>query len=138
MSHLPLNPVGHPAADPSEQHLFETWALQFGGYDQSAIARRDTMSGSYVGTLRWDWAVWQAARKAPRPGSSDAGIEGWKVPHLVSFKGVVRTSCPKHLQDDLEGTVAWSVSMFGQGVKVTDRYGVVHESMPLGLITDPS
>lgn len=55
----------------------------------------------------------------------------WYRPHIVTFDGVVRTDCPKDLQAELEGTVAWEVGTFSDGIRVTDKHGVTHHSQPL-------
>lgn len=55
----------------------------------------------------------------------------WHRPHIVTFDGVVRTDCPKDLQAELEGTVAWEVGTFSDGIQVTDKHGIMHHSRPL-------
>jgi len=58
----------------------------------------------------------------------------WYVPSILSFNGVERTSCPKELQPEFEGTVAWHASMLGDAPAVVDKFGVTHHPMPLGFI----
>lgn len=52
-------------------------------------------------------------------------------PRIVSFKGVIRTSCPLELQPEIEGTVAWGPEVYVEDTSVVDKYGVVHNSYPL-------
>ncbi len=69
-----------------------------------------------------------AAMSNPFP---DGKPLAYYTPHLVTFKGVTRTSCPEHLQPELEGTVAWGPTLLGDGDTVTDKNGVTHKPIPL-------
>lgn len=57
------------------------------------------------------------------------------IPTIISFKNVQKTSCPPEFQEELEGTVAWSVELFcdTQDRGVTDKHGVTHYPKPLVL-----
>jgi hypothetical protein len=59
----------------------------------------------------------------------------WLVPHIITFKGVTRTSCPEHLQPEIEGTVAWGAELYSDGDGVTDKHGVRHVAKPLYDLT---
>jgi hypothetical protein len=55
----------------------------------------------------------------------------WWSPRLISFKNVIKTSCPTELQDEYEGTVAFSPELIGDAPAVTDKHGVTHYPRPL-------
>lgn len=58
-------------------------------------------------------------------------VRAYLIPHLLTFKNAVRTSCPPELQGDIEGTVGWEASTFCDFDSVTDKNGVVHNVVPL-------
>lgn len=55
----------------------------------------------------------------------------WMCPSIISFKGASNTSCPEHLQAEIEGTVVWSPELIGDTPEVTDKFGVKHRPMAL-------
>jgi hypothetical protein len=57
--------------------------------------------------------------------------DGWLIPSILTFKDAIKTSCPPEHQATFEGTVAWRVSMWGEGPTVTDKHGATHSPKPL-------
>ena len=68
-------------------------------------------------------------------------VRAWLIPHLLDLKGAKKVHFTRseaganltdeELTDSLHGTVSWGVSLFGDGGSVTDRYGNVHQPIPL-------
>jgi len=62
----------------------------------------------------------------------------WLIPVLITFKDAEYTSCPPEHQAAIEGTVAWTASIFTdtQDEPVIDKYGVAHYPKPLDVVDE--
>ena len=75
-----------------------------------------------------------AALQAQQPG---AQAVAWKIPRIVTFANAQRTNCPPDMQAELEGCVAWELSMFGDAAPVIDKHGTLHRPIPLYTAPPP-